>query len=157
MTHIRRKTIDGLEKGQTFIVSRTFSEDDMQVFAEITRDYNPVHLDDRFAHAKGFEGRICHGLLAAGIITEIGGQIGWLASGMNFDFKKPVYFGDTITCRFTIMEVDERGRASAEAVYMNQDNVTVIEAFITWILPNEHERDILSRMMAEDGGRKTED
>jgi acyl dehydratase len=149
MTRIRKKTIDGLHKGQIFVVSRTFTEHDMQVFADITRDYNPVHLDDRFAAAKGFDGRICHGLLAAGMITEIGGQIGWLASGMNFDFKKPVYFGDTITCHFTITEVDERGRARAEAVYLNQDGVTVIEAFITGILPDEGERYILSKMVAE--------
>ena len=149
MTPIRGKTILGLEKGQSFSVSRTFTEGDMQAFAGITRDYNPVHLDDRFAHAKGFDGRICHGLLAAGIITEIGGQIGWLASGMNFDFKKPVYFGDTITCHFTITEVDARGRAKAEAIYVNQDGITVIEAFISGILPNENERNILSQMEAE--------
>jgi 3-hydroxybutyryl-CoA dehydratase len=121
----------------------------MQVFAEVTRDYNPVHLDDRFAQAKNFNGRICHGLLAAGIITEIGGQIGWLATGMNFDFKKPVYFGDTIICNFVITEIDERGRARAEAIYRNQDGLTVIEAYITGILPDEKERNILSQMVAE--------
>ena len=149
MTHIRNETIDGLCRGDIFSVPRTFTERDMQVFADVTRDYNPVHLDDRFARAKNFDSRICHGLLAAGIITEIGGQIGWLATGMNFDFKKPVYFNDTITCHFTITELDERGRARAEAVYRNQDGVTVIEAFITGILPNEKERHILSQMVAE--------
>ena len=55
------------------------------------------------------------------VFAEIGGQIGWLASVMNFRFKQPVYLGETITCRFTIAEVDERRRASAEAVYFNQD------------------------------------
>jgi 3-hydroxybutyryl-CoA dehydratase len=149
MTHIRNKTIQGLSRGDIFSVSRTFTEGDMQAFADITRDYNPVHFDNRFATAKNFDDRICHGLLTASLITEIGGQIGWLATGMGFDFKKPVYFGDTITCNFTITDLDARGRVRADAVYCNQDGVTVIEATITGILPDGKERNILSQMVAE--------
>jgi len=149
MSHIRNRTIEGLKPGDVFSVTRTFTERDMLAFAEITRDYNPVHLDARFARAKRFDARICHGLLAAGMITEIGGQIGWLATGMNFKFKKPVYFDDTVTCRFTITEVDDRGRARADAIYKNQNGITVIEAFITGILPNRQERKILAQMLAE--------
>ena len=89
MISIRKKAIEGFQVGDTFSISRTFSEDDVIRFAEITRDYNPIHFDDRFAAVKGFEGRICHGLLAAGLLTEIGGQIGWLASSMHFQYRKP--------------------------------------------------------------------
>jgi 3-hydroxybutyryl-CoA dehydratase len=149
MTNIRQKAVQGLIVGDTFTVTRTFTESDMHNYADITRDYNPVHFDERFAAAKNFNGKICHGLLAAGIITEIGGQIGWLATGMDFRFKKPVYFGDTITCRFTITSVDEKRRATAEAVYKNQEGLVVLEATITGILPNAQERDILSQMVAE--------
>ena len=149
MTNIREKTIDGLAAGYAFTVTRTFTETDMNIFADITRDYNPVHFDERFAAAKKFKGKICHGLLAASIITEIGGQIGWLATGMDFRFKKPVYFGGAITCLFTITSVEENGRAIAKAVYKNQDGLVVLEATITGILPNEQERDILSQMLAE--------
>ena len=84
-----------------------------------------------------------------GIITEIGGQIGWLATGMDFRFIKPVYFKDTITCRFTITSIDEMGKAVAEATYTNQNGMVVLEASITGILPNARERDILSQMVAE--------
>ena len=98
MTTIRKRTIDGLKKGDVFTVARTFVEKDMAAFADLTRDYNPVHFDDRFATSKNFRGRICHGLLAGSMLTEIGGQIGWLATGMNFSFKKPVYFCDIIFC-----------------------------------------------------------
>ena len=149
MTTIRKKTIQGLNAGDTFAITRTFTETDMHLFADITRDYNPVHFNERFAASKKFNGKICHGLLAASIITEIGGQIGWLASGMNFRFKKPVYFKDTITCHFTITSIDENGRAIAEAVYKNQDGTVVLEATITGILPNVQERDLLSEMMDE--------
>jgi 3-hydroxybutyryl-CoA dehydratase len=121
----------------------------MAEFAEVSRDYNPVHFDDRFAEVKGFTGRICHGLLVGSMLTEIGGQIGWLASGMNFRFKKPVYFGGAIACCLTITEVDERERAMADAVFMNQNGEVVIEASITGIVPGGAERRVLAAMMAE--------
>jgi 3-hydroxybutyryl-CoA dehydratase len=149
MSYIRKKAIAGLERGDSFAVSRTFTEQNTMAFADISRDYNPVHFDHRFAEAKNFRGRICHGLLVASMLTEIGGQIGWLASGMNFRFKKPVYFGDTIECRFTIVEIDDRNRAKAEAVFKNQRDEIVIEAHLTGILPDFPEKRVMEAMMAE--------
>src|SRR5258707_14737970 len=122
MSHIRKKAMPGLKPGDSFTVSRTFTAQDMLAFADLSRDYNPVHFDDRFADAKNFRGRICHGLLVASLATEIGGQIGWLASGMNFCFKKPLYFCDIIECFLTITEVDDRNRAKTEAPFKNQQN-----------------------------------
>ena len=119
------------------------------VFAEMSRDYNPVHFDDRFAEVKNFRGRICHGLLVASLLTEIGGQIGWLASEMNFRFRKPVYFGDTIECRFTITELDERNRAKAEAVFKNQEEEIVIEAHLTGVIPGSPGQRVMEAMLAE--------
>ena len=149
MTSIRRKAIEGFKAGDTFNISRTFSEKDVNRFAEVTRDYNPIHFDDRFASVKKFDGRICHGLLVASLLTEIGGQIGWLASGMHFQYKKPIYIKDTITCYFTITQIDERGRARADVIYKNQNDVTVIEAYLTGILPGTDEQKVLRQMMAE--------
>lgn len=149
MSDIRDKTINGLKAGDEFTITRRFTEKDMIVFAGATRDYNPVHFDDRFAGEKHFKGRICHGLLTAGMVTQIGGQIGWLATHMNFEFKKPVYFGDTITCHFTITDVDEHSSARAEAKMENQEGVTVVEAWITGRLPSTRDIEILKAMVAE--------
>ncbi len=149
MTEIRKKTIQGLKTGDTFTVQRTFAEADMLAFADITRDYNPVHFDKRFAAAKNFGARICHGLLVASLITEIGGQVGWLASKMDFRFKKPVYFGDSITCMLTIARIDKNNRAAAEAIFRNQDGDIVIEADLGGILPDKTERNIMAQMVAE--------
>lgn len=149
MSDIRKKTVEGLKSGDTFSVSRTFSEQDSIRFADISRDYNPVHFDERFAKVKNFERRICHGLLVATLITEIGGQIGWLASGMNFKFIKPVFFGDTVKCDFTITDIDERGRAIAEAIFTNGDGVTVLKAVLTGILPGLRETRIMKAMLSE--------
>jgi acyl dehydratase len=149
MSYIRQKAIAGLKPGDSFTVSRTFTEQDTIAFADNSRDYNPVHFDDRFASAKNFRARICHGLLVASLATEIGGQIGWLASGMNFRFKRPVYFGDTIECSMTITEIDDRNRAKAEAVFKNQQNEIVIEADVTGIVPGLPERRVMGAMLAE--------
>jgi 3-hydroxybutyryl-CoA dehydratase len=149
MSSIRKKTVAGLVVGETFVVTRTFSKNDTSTFADITRDYNPVHFEPRFVAAKKFDRPICHGLLVAGMITEIGGQIGWLASGMAFDFKKPVYFEDTVTCRFTITAIDARLRAEAEAVFENQHGETVINARISGILPNLSDKKVMQVMMDE--------
>ena len=149
MSHIRKQAIAGLKPGDSFTVSRTFTEQDTLAYADISHDYNPVHFDDRFASAEKFPARICHGLLVASLLTEIGGQLGWLASGMTFRFKKPVYFGDTIECCLTVTELDERSRAKAEAVFKNQQNEIVVEANLTGIVPGPPQRRVLEAMLAE--------
>jgi len=149
MSTIRRKAIKGLKSGDTLKVFRTFTETDTKVFGDISRDYNPIHYDDRYAAVKNMKGRICHGLLVGSMVTEIGGQVGWLASCMNFHFKAPVYFGDTIECCMTITEIDDRGRASAVAVFRNQHGATIMEAELGGIVPGEPERKVLDHMVNE--------
>lgn len=149
MSKIRNKTIQGLKVGDTFVVSRQFTEADMLAFADITRDYNPIHFDKRFVRTKNFNDRICHGLLVGSILTEVGGQIGWLASEMNYRFRRPVYFGDRIECTFTINEIDDRNRARADVVYRNQNGTVVLEADLAGILPGESEKEVLKAMVAE--------
>ncbi|KPJ78045.1 MAG: acyl dehydratase [Deltaproteobacteria bacterium SG8_13] len=149
MTAIRKKTIEGLQAGDRFSVTRTFCREDVTLFADISRDYNPVHFERRWTKIKGFKDTICHGLLVAGMVTEIGGQIGWLAAGMDFRFKQPVYLGDTITCAFTITDIDDQGRARAEAVFRNQDDDVVLRAVITGIVPGRAEKEVLQQMVAE--------
>ena len=149
MNKIRQQAIEGLTAGQELKVTRTFTKADMLRFGDISRDYNPVHYDARFAATKDFNDCICHGLLVAGMITEIGGQIGWLAAGMNFRFKRPVYFGDTIECTLVITEVDADGKANASATYCNQDGEEVLSADLYGILPGDKERQILQAMVNE--------
>ena len=149
MSTIRTRTIQGLKAGDTFKVTRTISEEDVFRFADITRDYNPVHFDDRFAGTKNLSGRICHGLLVGSLLTEIGGQIGWLASAMNFRFKAPVFFGDTVTCTLTITEIDSENRAQARARFTNGLGAVVLEAELGGILPGKPQRQVLKAMVAE--------
>jgi acyl dehydratase len=82
-------------------------------------------------------------------VTEIGGQIGWLASGMNFKFLKPVYFGDTVKCAFTIAEIDNEGKARAEAAFTNEDETIVLLAVVTGFIPEAEEKQVMKAMVAE--------
>ena len=149
MVGLRERAAEGLQVGDSFRTSRTFTDDDVIRFAKISRDYNPVHFDARFAKARNLPAPICHGLLAASLATEIGGQIGWLASGMNFRFKGPVYIGETITCSWVITARDQNGRAKASVTITKEDGVSVIEAEIGGIVPGLEERKVLSQMLSE--------
>jgi len=149
MAGLRERAAKGLQVGDSFKISRTFTDDDVVNFAGISRDYNPVHFDARFAKARNFPAPVCHGLLAAGMVTEIGGQIGWLATVMNFRFKGPVYVGETITCNWVITAIDQKGRAKASVTITKQDGATVIEAEIGGVVPGDAERKVLSQMLSE--------
>lgn len=149
MTQIRKKVITGLKINEKIVISRKFTEEDVIKFAEVTRDYNPVHFDDRFSNIKKYSGRICHGLLISSMITEIGGQIGWLASEMNFKFIAPVYFGDEITCELTFTKINEKGWCEGVAIYRNQNDAIVLKAIGRGILPKDKEIEILKAMIAE--------
>ncbi|MCP3873140.1 MAG: MaoC family dehydratase [Desulfobacteraceae bacterium] len=146
---IRLKAIHGLKQGETFTIQRTFTKEDTRSFGDMTRDYNPVHYDERWTENKGFKGLICHGLLVGSMICELGGQVGWLATGMNFKFIGPVYFGDTIQCAITITKIQENGRAEAKADFTNQEGKQICHAQMTGRLPMKNGKQVLSTMVKE--------
>ncbi len=148
-TPLRKKAAQGLVPGQTFTLTRTFSLEETHDFGALTKDYNPVHYDQRWTDAKGFRGLICHGLLVGGMVCEFGGQVGWLASGMEFKFMKPVYVNDTVECRIRLTRLDDAGRAEAEGKFSNQHGEQVAWVRLKGRLPNSGERQILEDMTAE--------
>ncbi len=148
-TNLRRNAVNGLKPGDIFVLTRTFSRKETEAFGDLTRDYNPVHYDPRWTDQKGIHGLICHGLLVGGMICEFGGQVGWLASGMEFKFIKPVFFNDTIELQVTLISLDEKGRALAEGKFFNQHGEQVAWTSLKGRLPVQKERDLLSKMMDE--------
>ncbi len=142
---IRRRLIEGeITVGDSFSVTRTFTGEDVHLFTDVSNDHNPVHSNREYAKGKGLDGLICHGLHVGSLMSEIGGQLAMLASGMNFRFRLPVYFSDTVTCTLTIDEMDERGRVKCSAIFVNQRDETVIEGQLFGILPNAEERALLA-------------
>lgn len=150
MSMIRRKALSGLAVGDVFSVTRSFSVADVQQFADLTRDYNPIHFDRRFCQAKGLPQTICHGLLVGGMLTEIGGQIGWLARDIVLHFKKPVFCDQTVTCTLTLMDLDAKGRARAKVVWEDAGKSgPLAEGELTGILPQAPELAVMRQMVAE--------
>jgi len=146
---IRIRAVRGLKEGDQFFYIRQFTQEETSSFGDMTRDYNPVHYDLRWAELKGFKDLICHGLLVGSMICEFGGQVGWLATGMSFKFIKPVYFGDTIGCEVTVTKIADNGRAEAEASFTNQNGEKVCRAHLTGRIPLNPERKLLKQMTDE--------
>ncbi len=143
MSEIRKKTIEGLKVGDTFTVSRTFDEEVALDFSNMTKNFNPVYSDETFVKAKKLKRKVCPGLLVGSLVTEIGGQIGWFASKLDFRFRKPVYLGDTVTCSLTISCMAGKGLTEAKAVCRNKEGEIVLEAFLKGYIPVGSEIQIL--------------
>jgi acyl dehydratase len=88
------------EEGDVHAVERTFTPDDVDDFAAVSRDTQAIHTDR--------DPPMVHGLLTATLATEIGGDLAVLARTMEFDFLAPVYAGDTVRCEWTTTAVDVR-------------------------------------------------
>ncbi|MBV1717983.1 MAG: MaoC family dehydratase N-terminal domain-containing protein [Desulfarculus sp.] len=149
MSRMREKAAQGIQAGDVFSVTRTFSREETEAFGHLTKDYNPVHYDEEFAGTKGFPQLILHGLLTAGMVCEVGGQLAWLATAMEFSFRRPVFFGDTITITVTVTSVDQRGWAKAEALYTNQHGEVVVSAKMEGQVPRGESRETLGRRLEE--------
>jgi len=150
VSQLREQAAAGeLAVGTVFRVTRTFSDEEVERFGALTRDFNPVHYEQRWCELKRFDGLICHGLLVGSMLCEPGGQVGWLATGMSFRFRRPVCIGDTVTCEMTIDELDDRGYARASCRFENQRGETVLTGTLEGYLPGDGERELLGRMLEE--------
>lgn len=112
---------EDLQMGMTASVSRTVTEADILMFAGVSGDTNPVHLDAEFAASTMFGGRIAHGMLSAGLISAVFGTRlpgpGCIYLSQNLKFKAPVKIGDTVVARVTIKELKtEKRRATFSTV-----------------------------------------
>ncbi|WP_333831115.1 MaoC family dehydratase [Pararhodobacter sp.] len=102
--------IEDLEVGMARHLRKTITDRDIALFAEVSTDHNPVHLDDEYAQDTIFEGRIAHGMLTAGLISAvIGEQLpghGTIYMGQSLKFLAPVRPGDTVLAEVVVREID---------------------------------------------------
>ncbi len=103
------KTIDELKVGDSAKFSKTISESDVYLFAGITGDFNPAHVDEDYAKNTYFKRRIAHGMLTASFISTVIGTMlpgpGTIYMHQAVNFLAPVYIGDTITACAEISEI----------------------------------------------------
>ena len=107
---------EDLSVGMTDLYAKTVTDADITLFAGVSGDTNPVHLDDEFAKASRFGQRIAHGMLSASYIsTVLGTRLpgpGCIYLGQQLKFMNPVKVGDTVTARVTVEElIPEKKRA----------------------------------------------
>lgn len=102
--------IEDIEMGMTRHLRKVVTDDDIKMFAQVSTDHNPVHLDDDYAQDTIFEGRIAHGMLTAGLISAvIGEQLpghGTVYMGQTLKFLAPVRPGDMVTAEVEVIGID---------------------------------------------------
>lgn len=106
--------IEDIEIGMIRDLSKVITDRDIELFAEVSTDHNPVHLDDAYAADTIFEGRIAHGMLTAGLISAvIGEQLpghGTVYLGQSLKFMAPVRPGDRVTAEVEVTAIDHAKR-----------------------------------------------
>jgi 3-hydroxybutyryl-CoA dehydratase len=125
------KTIDELKVGDSAQFSKTVSETDVYLFAGITGDFNPAHVDEVYAKKTYFGQRIAHGLLSAGFISAVMGTRlpgpGSVYLRQELTFLGAVRIGDTITARVEVTEIDTaKGRVRLLTTCDNQEGKRVL-------------------------------
>jgi len=124
--------MDEIKVGDTAQFSKTITESDVYLFAGITGDLNPAHINEDYARNTFFKSRIAHGILAGGFISAIlGMQLpgpGTIYIRQELNFLMPMRFGDTITARVTVTEKSpEKNRLKLSTTCMNQEGIVVVD------------------------------
>lgn len=113
MAHKPGKFFEDLEIGMAHETVHTITEDDIEAFAAVSGDRNPLHMDEAYAATTPFGKRIAHGALTASYISGILGNDlpgpGAIFTDLSMRFRRPVFIGDTVTARAEVVEMQERG------------------------------------------------
>jgi len=124
--------IDDFQPGQHVTFTKTFTEDDVRRFIEITGDVNPLHVDESFAASTKFGRRVLHGMLTASILSTMVGMLlpgpGAIYRSQTITFLRPVHIGDTVTAHFVVRSVDRaRHRLQIDSWIENEAGERVLE------------------------------
>lgn len=133
-------SIDQLEIGQSSSIKRSFTEDDVLAFANVSGDHNPAHVDEQYAATTIFKSRIVHGMLVGSLFSAILGTelpgLGSIYTFQSLKFVKPVYFDEEITATVTVKEIIyEKNRVIFDCVAKNNKEEIVIVGEATIMPP----------------------
>lgn len=126
------KTIEEIKLGDKAYFEKTISDTDVYLFAGITGDFNPAHINQKEAEQSMFKGRIAHGMLVSSLISAVlGMQLpgpGTIYMGQTIKFLAPVRIGDTIKAEAEVIEMNvEKNRIKLRTICYNQDGKMVID------------------------------
>jgi 3-hydroxybutyryl-CoA dehydratase len=126
------KRFEDLAVGDRVTFTKTISETDIYLFAGITGDFYPLHMDAEYAKHSRFGERVAHGMLVGSLISTVNGLLlgvgGGISLGQTLRFRRPVKIGDTITAEAEIVEkIPTTRRLRFRTVCRNQRGEIVVE------------------------------
>jgi 3-hydroxybutyryl-CoA dehydratase len=126
------KTIEELRVGDAAKFSKTVSESDVYLYAGVTGDFNPAHVNEDYAKGTFFKTRIAHGMLSASFISTVIGTMlpgpGTVYLRQESNFLAPVKIGDTVTAVVEVAEIiADKKKVRLKTYCINQDNTTVVD------------------------------
>ncbi|MFO7715810.1 MaoC family dehydratase [Desulfosarcina sp.] len=126
------KTFDQLKTGDSDRFSKTVTDADIYLFAGVTGDLNPAHIDETYAQGTFFKTRIAHGMLSAGFISAVIGMRlpgpGTVYMKQTLEFLAPVRIGDTVTATVEVIEkMEEKKRVRLKTTCVNQEGTKVLD------------------------------
>ncbi len=144
-TFLENRTYDQIEVGETASLERAVTESDIELFALVSGDVNPAHLDAEFAAKDIFGKPVAHGMWTASLVSAVLGTTlpgpGCIYLGQTIAFTKPVFPGDTVTATATVLEKQDKKRlVRLETICTNQDGETVLKGEATVIAPKDSVR-----------------
>lgn len=132
--------IEDIEIGMSRHLYKVVTDADIEMFAQVSTDHNPVHLDDDYAQDTIFEGRIAHGMLTAGLISAvIGEQLpghGTVYLGQSLKFMAPVRPGDRVKAEVTVTAIDHAKRRVTMDTHCEVDGKKVLRGEATVLAPS---------------------
>ncbi|HYE84592.1 MAG TPA: MaoC family dehydratase [Clostridia bacterium] len=133
------KTFSEINVGDKASFEKTISETDVYMFAGVTGDMNPAHINHEAMKNTKFGGRIVHGMLTAGLVSAVLGMqlpgSGTIYLSQQLNFKAPVKMGETIKAVAEVIEKLEKGRVRIKTTCYNQDGVEVLDGEALVIAP----------------------
>ncbi len=126
------RSIDELKIGDFEEFAKTVTESDVYLYAGVTGDLNPAHINEEYAKGTFFKERIAHGMLSAGFISAVLGMKlpgpGTIYLKQELQFKAPVKIGDTVTAKAEVSEITlEKNRIKLKTTCTNQDGVLLLD------------------------------
>ena len=136
------KSIDQFNIGDSAEFTKTITEYDVYQYAGVTGDFNPVHINEVYAKETFFKKRIAHGMLAGGLISAVLGTRlpgpGSVYLRQELNFTAPVYFGDTVTAKVEIVDINTgKKRITLKTTCTNQDDKVVVDGEAVISLPRK--------------------
>jgi 3-hydroxybutyryl-CoA dehydratase len=136
-----KRDYEDIKIGERATASKTITEADIIAFAELSGDFNLIHVDEEFAKRTRWRGRIAHGMLVAGLVTQtlsdLGGE-GAVHVSQEVSFRAPVRIGDTVIVTSEVTgKIEEKRRLVIASTWTNQDGETVVIGKGELLLPRD--------------------